>query len=234
MFYIYRERVKRSRLAEYEASTHDLLRLLRDAPFADEIRFTAVAGPELGYAYVTRIAGFAGLDGFQRYLLSCLEDSGELEAWRALEARSGETVEHAAAYVVQLRPDLSYLPERVRLDGELPYRLYRWYFVRPGHQEAVEELVQRAAELCGRRGISHGWRVYRVLLGEELPSYVVVERAASKADSARARARVSAAVGADIEALAREVRPHVRRVDVMDGLVRADLSFPPAARGYEL
>lgn len=228
MFYIYRERVKPTRVEEYEALTRTLVARIDGAPFSERVRFTTVSGPKLGYAYVAFVAGFTGLGAFRRDLAALLEDTGA-EAWHRFERAAGEAVERAEAYVTLLRSELSYLPDAVALDAELPYRHYRWLHARPGHRAEVESLLRRAVELAWSRELDRGWRVYDMLLGDDLPCYLLVQRAADEADHQRGVAAVWHALGCEGRALARRGRRQLRRVQRMGGWIRPELSFPPGA-----
>lgn len=226
MFYIYRERVKPTHVEEYESLTRELVARIDGAPFSERIRFTTVSGPDLGYFYVAPVPGFAGIGAFQRDLRATLEDTGP-EEWSRFERRLGEAVERADAYVTLLRSELSYLPDAVALDAELPFRHYRWYHVRPGHRADAEAVLRRAVELSWSRELERGWRLYEMLLGDGLPCYLLVQRAMDEADYGRGLAEIRDALGTEGAALEREGARRLRCIRMMGGRVRPDLSFPP-------
>jgi hypothetical protein len=121
--------------------------------------------------------------------------TSQIANWAELEARSAECVDHAAASLIVLRPDLSYMAESTPISGERPFRKYYWWYAIPGKEQELEEVAKAYVELYESKGIDMGFRLYQTVMGPELPTYLVVENAASEADYHAQSAEVQAALG---------------------------------------
>jgi hypothetical protein len=226
MYLVYQEYVRAAQTPQYEEATHTLLDRMLETPISSQVQFVTIAGPELGYAFVVPIDGFAGIDAFNRNLAAGAGHIG-LDEWTGLEDKIGQAIDHRKSIVIELRPDLSYLPDLVDLTAELPFRNYHWYYTIPGKQQQLESVALELVALYAANGIGHGFRFYQILLGDDLPGYVVVERAESEADYAARTAKIRETVGGDADALLGKALAFTRRIEVMEGLIRPDLSFPP-------
>lgn len=225
-YLVYQDYVKASMIPQYEEMMKQLLAELAHGPVRDQIQFVTIDGPELGYAFVIPIDGSAGIDRFREAFRTGVA-SIEAEAWTAMQARMRAAVDYRKSIVIQLRPNLSYLAETVAMDAELPFRKYHWYYVVRGQEVEFEKVAMEMVDLYSRFDIRRGFRIYEITLGDDLPSYVMVERADSEADYASRTAATQLAVGNDAEALFGRILQFTRRIEVMEGVIRPDLSFPP-------
>ncbi len=225
-YLVYHDYVKASMIPQYEEMMKQLLGELAHGPVRDRIQFVTIDGPELGYAYVIPIDGSAGIDRFRAAFREGVE-SIEPESWTSMQARMRAAVDYRKSIVIELRPNLSYLAETVEMDAELPFRKYHWYYVVRGQETQFEKVAMDLVALYSRYDVQHGFRIYEITLGDDLPSYVMVERAESEADYATRTATIQLAVGNDAEALFGRALQFTRRIEVMEGVIRPDLSFPP-------
>ena len=222
MYLIRQEFVKPAFTDQYESETVRWLDDLAVGAVAGDLQWVAVHGPELGYAYVAPIEGLAGFDRI-RAVMTLSQEETETR-WAGSGAAT--PVERADMSVIELRPDLSYLPRTVALNLELPFRKYHWYHVVPGLESGFEDVAAQIVELYGKSRIDHGYRLYEYVIGTDLPLYVIVERANDEADYAARTAQIRATVGDQADALFGRLMRFARRVDVMEGSVRGELSFP--------
>ncbi len=225
MYVVRQEFVKAAQLSDYETETRRWLADLGRTEVAHEVQWVTVFGPELGYSYVIPVDGFAGIDEVRRNL--GISRSGAPARWSTREGDEPTPIDHVETLVLELRPDLSYLPRTVDLDLTLPFRKYHWYFLIPGLEDRFEDIAARMVELYGRHEIPQGFLCYEVLLGRELPVFLMVERARNEVDYAAQAARIAATVGDEADALFGQMLKLTRRIEVMEGMTRGDLSYPP-------
>lgn len=227
MYLIHREHVKPAQVPAYEEETRRWIEALVGSDVAGLLEWVAIYGSELGYTYVIPIDGFAGIDELRRTFATSREDVSS--RWTSLAGRSSTPIDHIESSVLELRPQLSYLPRTVALNLELPFRKYHWYHVSAGMEPRFEEVATRLVELYAQNDIEHGFRFYEVIVGDDLPLYVLVERAHDEADYAARTARIRATVGPEADALFGRILDYTRRVEVMEGMTRGELSYPPLA-----
>lgn len=228
MFFVIQEHVKPSMLQEYEALTKELIGELTAAGVADA-QFVTISGPELGYTYVMQVEGFAGIDAAHQAWEAAIAAVGK-EKFMEMHGRFGEMMDHSAASVIMLREDLSYLPETVAITGDVPFRKYYWYYTIPGKEMALEAVAKEYAALYESKGIETGWRIYQVVMGPDLPAYLVVLSAESEAAFIARSSEIEQLLGDDVQELYNKSMKTTRRLEVMEGWVRPDLSYPqPAA-----
>ena len=224
MYVVRAEHVKPARVVDYEDQTR---RWLADAAseLGDEVQWTMIYGSEIGYAHVAPVSGFAQLDRLRGKFPTgnaSLEDR-----WDRLPVGQSPPVEWLESYVLELRPDLSYLPRTVDFDPTLPFRKYHWYHLIPGRQSAFEDIARQLVSLYGRHGIEQGFRIYEVLLGQDLPIFVLVERAEDEVDYASRAAGIRMQLGGLGDALFGRVLEYTRHLEVNEGMTRGELSYPP-------
>ncbi len=224
MYMVRQEFVRPSDLARYEAETARWINALQGTRVANDVGWVAVYGPELGYSYVVPIDGFAGIDRFRAHLSTSRSDLGARWSGQIGEA---QPIQSVTTFVITLRPDLSYLPRTVALDPTLPFRKYHWYHVMPGMERAFEDAAQRLVSLYAEHGVEHGFLFYEFGLGEDLPIFLLVERAEDAADYTAQSRRILDKVGTDADALFGEMLRFTRHLNLMEGMVRGELSFPP-------
>ena len=225
MYYVRQEFVRPAEIAGYESETLRWLDDLEEADPATALQWVTVVGPEMGYSFVVPIEGLAGIDRVRAAIsTSRLEAAGR---WSTERAGLPTPIDHIETLVIELRPDLSYLPRRVELDPTLPFRKYHWYYVVPGLEGQFEDIARELVDLYERSDVEHGFLIYNVVLGSDLPVLLMVERALDEADYAVRTQRIGEQVGAGADALRGRFLAVSRRVEVMEGMTRGDLSYPP-------
>jgi len=225
MYLIRQEFVKPAGMSAYETETRRWLADLGETRVAHDVQWVTVYGPELGYSYVVPIEGLGGIDRIRSTINTSRSDASA--RWSAAAEGEPTPIDHIETFVVELRPDLSYLPRTVELDLTLPFRKYHWYHTVPGLESQFEDIATRLVALYEEYGIVHGYRFYELLLGTDLPVFLMVERARDEADYAARTARIRDTVGDEADALFGQMLQFTRRVDVMEGTTRGDLSHPP-------
>ncbi|MDH3734246.1 MAG: hypothetical protein OEU54_11970 [Gemmatimonadota bacterium] len=226
-YLIRQEFVKPAEMDAYETETIRWLDDLAESAAAEDLQWVSVYGPELGYSYIIPIQGLAGFDRARSIIGMTRADAHA----RWAKSDGPTPVEHVEQSVIELRPELSYLPRTVALNLDLPFRKYHWYHVIPGLEADFEGIATQIVDLFGGAGIEHGYRIYAYVIGADMPLYVMVERASDEADYASRTARIRETVGDRADALFGRLLQFARRVDVMEGSVRGELSFPAMGEG---
>ncbi len=101
-----------------------------------------------------------------------------------------------------------------------------FYYVMPGQKKVLEEAAKQYAELYAANNVETGWSIYESVTGNDLPLYVVAHPARSQAEFYEQRETLKALFGEESKKLGEKVMQAVRRVELKDGWIRGDLSFP--------
>ncbi len=223
MLWVLQDYVAPSNVQAYEVAAKELVDLLGSVNA--EPGYTTISGPEIGYAYVMPVNGFAGIGEVWQQWDATVEAIGA-ERFAEVHAQFGETIDHTASSVIMLRPDLSYRLDDTALSPEKPFRMYHWLYTVPGKEQDMERVAKAYVELYESKGIEHGWRTYQVVMGPDLPAYLIAESADSEADYWAAMSELQEVLGEEGEALSQEGMKYMRRIEINSGWVRADLSYP--------
>ncbi|MBT8486403.1 MAG: hypothetical protein HKO59_17990 [Phycisphaerales bacterium] len=221
------EHVQPSMMKEYEEATRELISELKAYQVDPaKVRFFTIVGPELGYAYVIPISSFAEFDGMKESWGSVVEQIGE-QRWKTLAARADAAVERRESFFSRWRADLSYEPANPSLaEEDVKYIKYAMYYVKPGHEEQLEQVAKDYAALYREHGIDRPWNIYQAITGADLPLYVVANPAESPAAHENHKERIGALLAEAAAPLEQESMKHVRKIELMDGWWRPDLSYP--------
>ncbi len=228
MFVIYKDVVHPSKTMEYEAAIKHMIGEFTAYNIdSEKMGWRTVNGPELGYTYVMPIENFAGIDRMHKDWEAAMDVIGA-EKIEAMMTAVTETMDHVEVFHVQYRADLSYTPEETTLKPEdMKYIQYGFYYVMPGKKKVMEEVAKQYAELYKANNVETGWRIYESVTGNDLPLFVVAHPARSQAEFYQQREALKAAFGEDSKKLGETVMQAVRRVELKDGWIRGDLSYPP-------
>jgi hypothetical protein len=84
-----------------------------------------------------------------------------------------ETIKSYRYYIVQYRPEISYVPEGDNWGENTPYRKWGYYYFHPGSNEDVEGIHSSWKHLYESKGIKTGFRVFSGFIGTEQPLYII-------------------------------------------------------------
>ncbi len=225
MYIVRSEFVKPAETAAYETATKRWLSELT----IDDVTWVTIYGHELGYAFVVPIENFAALDEVRLSFGTTSRTSPDAR-WAQSAATAATPVERVESYVIELRPDLSYLQRTVSLDATLPFRKYHWYHAIPGREAEFEAVVTSLVELYRARDVDQGFLFYEVVIGDDLPVFLRVERADDEAHYAAQASMIRETLGDQADALFGRLLEYTRHVEVMEGAVRSGLSYPPPSQ----
>jgi hypothetical protein len=224
MYWVFQDFVPPAHMQEYEAVAKEMVDMFSSAGVTD-VQWITVSGPETGYAWVIEIEGFEGIGKAWQNFEAAIETVGP-EKFMELHARFGEAMDYATSSVIMLRPDLSYRLEDTALTTDRPFRMYNWYFAIPGKEEKLEGVAKDYIALYESKGIEHGWRVYQIVIGQELPAYLVVQTAMDEADYHARAKEIEEMAGEEGYQLSLKAMKYTRRIEINSGWIRPDLSFP--------
>lgn len=221
LFFAWTDTVPMAHAAEYEKEVAKMMGSLGKTEAGKMLDFFALSGQK-GYTYVIPLADMADFASVNKKMMAAINEAGGLEAWDT----ASKLVDHGAGNLIALRSDLSYTPaepREVEKTGQL--RVHDWWFVRPGHEPAIEDVARKLAALYKENNIDTGWRVYQAITGDDLPMYIVTSTASDAADHYANEGRVGALVGEAAQALLKEAMSHTRRLETTMAVMRPDLSM---------
>lgn len=126
-------------------------------------------------------------------------------AWPAPDA-----VESRSVAIWRLRPDLSYEPAAPRLSSdEETFVHFDVFACLPGHEAELEALTKEYVAVDRDAGVRHRWRIYEVVIGNDLPAWVLATPARSRSDYD------SEKIAADALRKGRDLPLHVRNTRLL-------------------
>ena len=227
MFVIYKDVVHPSKTTEYEAAIkHMISEFTAYDVDPEKISWTTISGPELGYAYLMPIENFAGIDRMHEDWKAAIDVIGA-EKFEDMMLAAAEAMDHVDVFHVLRRADLSYAPEETTLKPEdVNYIQYGFYYVMPGQKKLLEELAKQYVELYKSKNVDTRWTIYESVTGTDLPLFVVAHPAKNQAEYYQQREETKTLLGEKGKELSEQVMQIVRKIELKDGWLRPDLSYP--------
>jgi hypothetical protein len=225
-FVLHQELAKPSKVREYEAAAKEFVALVKKhKALMPHFSFDAFVSPDFTYAYVAPLKSMADMDAINAEFGALAQAAGA--GFLELNKRSGEATEYIRESVVAPAPELSYVPATPRLrPEEMPYRHFDLYYLRPGTEPEADALAAEFLKLCKAKGVADGYTLLKVVMGPEMPLYVVSVGARDAADFQAQNARLRAALGPEGDALFARAFALTRRFETREGVFRPDLSVP--------
>lgn len=219
---IFAEHVPISDQAAFEESSRHFLSLMSDAGISD-VSWVTVQSPKFGYTYVMPggPGDLAELNETWGAAMATLGDEGA-----AAMAKGDKLVSSRDMFYIALRPELSYMPERVQITAEQPFRHYTQLYVHPHKVAEFEATMPEWQAMYRDAGVEQGWRVYQYMTGSDLPAYLVVQAADSEAAFHSRQAALEASFGDQVQEMRAKTGPTLRRAENSGGWVRPDMSYP--------
>jgi hypothetical protein len=229
-FVLHQEMAKPSMLKQYEEVNKEFIATVqKHHAHSPAFSFTTVAGDDYVYTYVTPIRSFTDLESIYNGFAALAKAEGEAK-WGDLMRRGGDAMEYVRESIVMEDPGLSYTPEKPRLKPEEQAYLHvDLYYLKPGYEADADALAKEFAALYRQKRISDGYRLFKVVLGPEMPLLIVTVGAKDPVDYAAADKANRDLLGAEGQALFQRAFAFTRRFEQHGGWVRPDLSLEPAA-----
>jgi len=228
-FVMHQEIAKPSMLKQYEDTTKEFTAAVhRHHELSPAFSFTAVAGDDNLYTYVTPIKSMTDIESIYAGFGALAQAEGA--KWGDLMKRAGETMEYARESIVMEDPSLSYTPEKPRLKlEEQAYVHVKLFYLKPGYETEADDVARQLANLFRQKKVELGYRLFKVVLGPEMPLLIVVIGAKDPVDYATADKEHLEVLGDEGQALFQRVFALTRRFEQHGGWVRPDLSLAPVA-----
>jgi hypothetical protein len=181
------------------------------------------------YTYITPIRSFTDIESIYNGFPALAKAEGEAK-WGDLMRRGGDAMEYVRESILLEDPGLSYTPEKPRLKPEEQAYLHvKLFYLKPGYETEGDDLARQIADLFRQKKVELGYRLFKVVLGPEMPLLIVVIGAKDPADYATADKAHLEVLGAEGQALFQRVFAITRRFEQHGGWVRPDLSLAPVA-----
>jgi len=226
-FVLHQEVAKPSMLKQYEDTTKEFTAAVtRHHELSPAFSFTAVSGEDYLYTYVTPIQSMTDLESIYGGFNALAQAEGA--KWADLMKRAGETMEYSRESIVMEDPSLSYAPEKPRLKPEEEAYLHvDLYYVKPGYEAEADAICREFANLSRRKKVADGYRLFKVVMGPEMPLLIVTVAAKDPADYAANDKANRELLGAEGQSLFQRAFAATRRFEQHGGWVRPDLSLAP-------
>ena len=215
-------KVDPSKISEYEAAVEDLFAALAKKKFSFPI--SVAVGEDLVYGFLTPLENFAAMDKMREELSQIIEQNPQIME------RLSKASESRTYWMIEERPDLSYVPENPRLQpDEIRFLHLDRYYLRPGTEAQAEATAKEWVKLYRRKYVSDGFRVSVAVTGADLPIFTVGTPAKNALDYQTQAQKIQALLGEESQALMERSLSIVRRLDPLDITLRPDLSYEPGS-----
>ncbi len=223
-FVVHQEVAKPSMVKEYESTSKEFVTLVKaNKAKMPHFSFNCLASPDFTYTFVAPIPNLAGMDAINADFGALAQAAGA--SFADLNKRSGTATEYIKEWVIQLVPELSYSPTEPRAAAPR-YFHYGIYYVMPGRETEAEAVGAEYVKLFKAKGVKNGYNVYKVVMGPELPAYIVSVGAADAAEYQAEDAKLGALLGTEFQALGGRTIALTRRFETREAVARPDLSVP--------
>jgi hypothetical protein len=232
MFIVHVEHALPGKLADYEATTKEFISLVQANRSAmPGFAFTALQGEDLSYNFITPIRNLADADGIMASFDALAKAAGP-EKFGDVMRRSGATFSSYDDNAFMEVPGASYWPAgAVVTPQNAGYYQLDFYSVAPGFEDAAGEVAASWKKLFENGKVPYGYSVFKLVLGNDGPLWVVSTPAKDAADLAEINAAAMKAIGAEAwQAQVAKTLAICRGFDSKRYTVRRDLSLPPAGR----
>jgi hypothetical protein len=229
LYVLHQEVARPGMVKQYEDTTKEFISLVRQHhDLIPTFDFVGVAGEDFVYAYVSQLDNFAELDKMYGGFDALAKAAGP--NWGDLMMRGGAATEYTRESVLMEDPSVSYTPAQPRLKPEEEKYLHvDLYYVQPGREMEADAVAKEFAALFRKKNLPDSYRLFKVVMGPEMPLIIVTTPAKDAADYATRDAAVREALGAEGQALFQRAFALTRRFDTHNGWIRPDLSLEPMA-----
>jgi len=223
-FVVHQEVAKPSMVKEYESTTKEFVALVKaNKAKMPHFSFNVFASPDFTYTFVAPIPNMAGMDAINADFGALAQSTGA--ALPDLNKRGGAATEYIKEWIIQSVPELSYSPAEPRA-GASRYFHYGIYYVIPGREPEAEAVGAEYVKLFKAKGVKNGYTVYKVVMGPEMPAYIVSVGAADAAEYQADDAKLGALLGPEFQALGARTIALTRRFETREATARPDLTVP--------
>jgi hypothetical protein len=163
------DHVKPSMTKEYEMALTQLKSFLEEEKVGDFGYFTHLQD-NLNFTHVSPINQLSDLD---KGMLDYVAQKVNKPELNLILENLNSTIESYRNYIVQYRPELSYVPGTDMWEEGQYYRRWNFYLFLPGAEQDVELILKSWKGLYKNNDIKHGFRVMKGFIGVEQPMYIL-------------------------------------------------------------
>jgi hypothetical protein len=225
LWYVHQEFAKPSMIEQYEASAKAFNALVKEnASKMPHFNITgAFQGEDMLYTYSIPIASLSEVDQIVQEFGALVEAAGQRGA--EVMQKGGLATEQMKEWIIAEPLQMGYVPAQPRLKpDEMKYFRFDMYYVQPGHEADADAVAADFKKLFTSKGIQDGYRVFKVLIGEDISLYTVQSGAKDAADFAMAEAKHNELLGKEGEALFARAFAICRKVTHTNAWFRPDLT----------
>jgi len=226
MWYVHTEQAKPSQLAQYEATTKEFMAAVRqNAAAMPHFHISAAyMTDDQTYGYVVPLKEWNDIGAVFGEFDALAKAMGPAKL-ADLMRRGGLTSESSTDFVLMEPAELGYVPAAPRLKPEeTRYFRFDTYYIQPGNEEEADKVAAEFAALWKKKGIRNGYRLFKVVTGQNMPALIVMGGAKDAVDFAQAEAEDQKAIGAEGQALFARAFALCRRIEHQNAWARPDLT----------
>lgn len=223
LYTIHLDRVKPSKIAEYEALGKQLV--AQSKAHGSNFGWLALATDQFDYYFVSPLNNMAQLDGNPFAALSEKMGKGEL---KKLFDKMDQCYDDHLNYTIALDKELSYMPGGISQTPEgQPFRKNTLYYVAPKNYAAAEQLAKDFKALYTKKGSKVNYRVYRSGFGADGTYFMVAVAAKNAAEYEKMTAENNQLLGEEGRKLVNRLMGLISKTNSISGFIRSDLSYAP-------
>jgi len=224
MYYVHEDRVKPSMVKESDRIDKELIDLLKKHNI-QEANWMAVQKNDQTKLYLSPINSLADLD---KDMFKTLGDKIGNDAMTKLFSQYSKCYDEHGDYVINLRKDLSYMPNGMTLTTEgQPYRRFYYNYVTAENVANMTNTFKKVKEVFVKHNGSLHYRVYTPGFGTIGNYFMVVISAKNEEELAKAEGAMWEKMSGDLQPLFDEMDKYTSKLDMQTGWMRDDLSYSP-------
>ncbi|MBT8264116.1 MAG: hypothetical protein HKN52_00180 [Eudoraea sp.] len=224
-FWVHEDVVKPSMVAEYEEVCKDLVGNMKTHNI-QETAFIVSSTVDNRYLYISPLNNMADLD---KPVFATLAEKMGGDAMSALFARMDKCYDIEHDYVINLEPELSYMPGGITLTPEgQDYRKFHYLHISPGNRAVVKEKMKAVKAMFASKGSKTHYRVYSSGFGTRGEFYLVAVAAKDPVDYAQKGMENNALLGEDGQKTMMDLFSNLLDYEEIAGSMRPDMAYAPS------
>ncbi|NWF88079.1 MAG: hypothetical protein HXY50_01315 [Ignavibacteriaceae bacterium] len=209
--------------SKYESALKDFVKMVSDAKI--ERMYNVIQTDIFKYTVIIQVTDFDGLAKYFGMSDEVVNKIGKDKFEKQMAKFDGCYDSHRN-YLMILRNDLSYKPEYgLNPDEGLNYRHLDYFYVVPGKEDEMLELIKEYKKLYEAKNIEEGFRVYTGSVGTELGLFLFVQPAKNRIDFATLSDKQEKILGEEEQKLFEKAVSITQKFEHHDGQMRPDLSY---------
>ena len=224
-YWVHEDVVKPSMVAEYEEVCKDLISNMKTHNI-QETAFIVTNTADNRYLYVSPINTMADLD---KPVFATLAEKMGKDAMSALFARMDKCYDIEHDYIINLEPELSYMPGGITQTPEgQNYRKFHYLHISPGNRSVVKEKMKAVKALFASKGSKTHYRVYSSGFGTKGEFYMVAVAAKDPVDYAQKGKENNELLGEEGQKTMWELMSNLLDYEEIPGKMRPDMAYAPS------